>query len=197
MAKQRPNDRKQQIVAAAAYLFSERGYNATTMRELATQVGMEASSIYNHFASKQALLQHICFEVGYTFEKRLKLIIDNQNHTAAQRLRAGIEAHILQLATNQHATAVANEEWRYLEQPFLDTYQHLRRSYEQQLTNLISEAISENCQVQLPPRAILLTVLSAAAWIQRSHNTAKQTKPQVLSSEITDWLMRGLLHLTV
>lgn len=41
-------NRKEQLLAAAAKLFKQKGYATTTMRDLAAEVGIEAASIYHH-----------------------------------------------------------------------------------------------------------------------------------------------------
>ena len=56
MANQR---RRDQIAAAALDLFDQRGYHATGMEDIAKAVGMRASSLYNHFSSKQELLAEV------------------------------------------------------------------------------------------------------------------------------------------
>jgi len=48
-------NRKQQILEAAARHFSERGFHATSMRDIAADVGFLVGSIYYHFESKDAL----------------------------------------------------------------------------------------------------------------------------------------------
>jgi AcrR family transcriptional regulator len=50
---------RQQILAAAATLFREQGYKATTLRDIAKQLGMGAGSLYYHFASKDEILQEV------------------------------------------------------------------------------------------------------------------------------------------
>jgi len=45
----------ERILDAAEELFAERGYNGTTLRDVATRVGVQPPSLYNHFASKDAL----------------------------------------------------------------------------------------------------------------------------------------------
>lgn len=53
------NAGRQRILDVAASLFLERGYKATSLREIAAAVGMKAGSLYYHFASKEVLLQAI------------------------------------------------------------------------------------------------------------------------------------------
>ncbi|MFF2327440.1 MULTISPECIES: TetR/AcrR family transcriptional regulator [unclassified Streptomyces] len=51
----RPRNRKQLIVDAAGRVFSERGYHATSMEEVAAGVGITAAALYRHFPNKYAL----------------------------------------------------------------------------------------------------------------------------------------------
>jgi AcrR family transcriptional regulator len=50
---------RQRILDVAAALFLERGYAATSLREIAAEVGMKAGSLYYHFASKEDVLHAI------------------------------------------------------------------------------------------------------------------------------------------
>ncbi|MBU1273792.1 MAG: TetR/AcrR family transcriptional regulator [Proteobacteria bacterium] len=51
--------RRRQLYAAAARLFAARGYHATSLRELAEALGLNKSSLYHYFDSKQELLCHL------------------------------------------------------------------------------------------------------------------------------------------
>lgn len=51
---------KQAIFDRALALFSEKGYNGVSMRDIARSVGIKGSSIYNHYKGKQAIMDEIC-----------------------------------------------------------------------------------------------------------------------------------------
>src|SRR5579859_657672 len=50
-----PADRHEQILAVAARLFARKGVAATTVREIADEVGILSGSLYHHFDSKEAM----------------------------------------------------------------------------------------------------------------------------------------------
>ncbi|WP_406150869.1 TetR/AcrR family transcriptional regulator [Streptomyces sp. NBC_01012] len=55
VAETRPRNRRQLIVEAAGPVFSERGYHAASMGEIAAEVGISAAALYRHFPNKYAL----------------------------------------------------------------------------------------------------------------------------------------------
>jgi AcrR family transcriptional regulator len=60
-----PKDREKlrtSILDAARTLFVERGIEAVSMREIAKQINYSATTLYNYFADKEALLQAVCDE---------------------------------------------------------------------------------------------------------------------------------------
>ena len=50
---------KERIIEKSLTLFSKRGYNAVTVRDIASAVGIKASSLYNHFENKQNIFNTI------------------------------------------------------------------------------------------------------------------------------------------
>ena len=66
--------KKELIIQKASALFKKKGYSATSMRELAESVGVEAPSLYNHIGSKSELLQAICFNVGHRFTDQIEKV---------------------------------------------------------------------------------------------------------------------------
>ena len=52
-----PKSTKEKIMESAIIQISERGYDSVSMRDIAAEVGIKASSIYNHFSSKLEILK--------------------------------------------------------------------------------------------------------------------------------------------
>lgn len=62
--RRRPKDRKQQIAKAAAEAFSELGYHAVSMEDIAARVGVTAASLYRHYAGKYELFRAAVLGLG-------------------------------------------------------------------------------------------------------------------------------------
>ena len=76
MAKiqRRKASKKELILEKAATMFRQKGFAATSMRDLAETVGIEAASLYNHIRSKNEILEAICFDVANRFNNNMALI---------------------------------------------------------------------------------------------------------------------------
>ena len=66
--------KKELILRKAAAMFREKGFAATSMRDLAETVGIEAASLYNHIRSKNEILEAICFDVANIFNTNIEIV---------------------------------------------------------------------------------------------------------------------------
>ncbi len=62
-------DTKNLIIQKALDLFSERGYDAVSVDQIAKEVGIKAPSLYNHYPSKQAIFDAIFEDVAKSYEE--------------------------------------------------------------------------------------------------------------------------------
>lgn len=89
----RSDNRLPAVLDAAAHLFAERGYAATSMRDIAESCDMIAGSLYYHFAAKEDLLLAV-YEAGVAqlLEAARKAIA--QESEPWDRLEAACAAHL-------------------------------------------------------------------------------------------------------
>src|SRR2546426_7367190 len=84
---------REKVLAAAVQLFATYGYHAATMRVIARMAGIQAASIYYHYANKQALLVEIMETHMLQLNENLERIVRRQQ-SVQQRLYDAIANHI-------------------------------------------------------------------------------------------------------
>jgi AcrR family transcriptional regulator len=158
--------RRSQIRQAAVRLFSERGYYGTGMEDIAAQIGMRASSLYNHVRSKQELLAAIMLDT-------MRELIDGfdtavATGTVTDRLRAAMEAHVKYHGTHSNEAHIGNREIASLQQPQRDEVVALRRRYARSWQTLIQAGIDEGAFDPLPAQlsayALLEMGIGVSQW---------------------------------
>src|SRR5215210_4346438 len=92
-------DRKEQIYSTARSLFSERGYPATTVRDIAREMNMQAGSLYAHIDSKEDVLWEIVSRAAAQFLAAVEPIALSERPPAA-KLREMVRAHVHVLSDN-------------------------------------------------------------------------------------------------
>jgi AcrR family transcriptional regulator len=96
------------ILDAAAGLFSERGYAATSLRDIAERAGMKAGSLYYHFSSKDEIVAEVIeFGVRAVGEEVASALERTPADRPVPRLRAAIGGHLRSLL-ELHAYSSAN-----------------------------------------------------------------------------------------
>lgn len=92
---------KQKILSEALTLFSEHGYNAVSVGQIAFAVGIKAPSLYKHYKSKQDIFLAILSEMKERYEKQVTLLnMDGSNPAADVSVFSDIsEEMLIQMGT--------------------------------------------------------------------------------------------------
>lgn len=90
-ARQDPNSMKAKILASARKIFGEYGYNDTTTRRIAGEVGIDISTLYYHWGEKQDLYEAVLKDVSDEIQSRLKEV---EQKVSGQTLKSRLEIAI-------------------------------------------------------------------------------------------------------
>jgi len=185
--------KKQMIYEAAARLFRDKGYPATSMRDLADAVDLKASSLYNHIESKEEMLQYICFENARRFLEGMGAV-EAKPVSPAEKVRLLIRMHI-GIATEDVTSVTAfNDEWRHLSEPGLSKFKALRINYENRFLAIIEEGIEAGDFKRIHPRIALYTLFSAIRWLYDWYKAGKSISTEDLERDISTMIIRGLAN---
>lgn len=151
------------LSAAAARLFAERGYHGASVRDLASEVGIDKSSVYAHVEGKQALLAEIALAGAAAFHAALDRL--PAEVSPLERIRLALRAHLEVVEGQLDLATIWLREWRYLTGPAREQFIGERRRYEQRIRRLFEEAAaSGETRPGLDVRYATLLFLSAANW---------------------------------
>lgn len=184
-------DRKQQIMEAAQVLFTSKGYGASSMRDIAKEVGVEAASLYNHFSSKEEILKEICSKMATHFFEAIQPL-EHKKFSAVQKLEKAIEKHVQVIIEHNEASAVFFHEWKHLNEPYLSEFKKQRHSYEKKFIQIINEGVDQKrfrpMQVKLVS-FVIFSALNATYDLQKSHIKRKEKE---IAKQISDIIINGL-----
>ncbi len=130
------------VQETALVLFAERGYHGVSMRDLAAEIGMRASSLYVHVASKEDLLLDLILLGHEEHREGMRhAVLDADGHTAAAQLAAATRAHVRMHATYPMLATVANNELRSLGPDAQRTVAAVRGDAEGLLRDIIDRGV--------------------------------------------------------
>lgn len=183
--------RRQQIEDAASALFRERGYAATSVRDIAQVLSLQGGSLYAHVASKEDVLWSIVNRAADRFHAQVGPIAANAA-PAAERLRQMIHAHVSVVTTGQRDAAVFLHEWRFLSHERRQQIAQRRDSYEGLFRQTIEQGIASGEFSPADPRLTAMAILSALNGIATWYRPDGQLTADQIADQHADLFLRAL-----
>lgn len=183
--------RREVIVEKAAHLFKEKGFKASSMRELADSVGVEAASLYNHISSKNEMLSVICYDVANRYMQKIDEI-EAQPISVIEKIEALLRFHIQGMLTHFEEVYVTDREWKHLQEPYLDNFKNQRKAYRKRFAALIEQGIKQKEIKKIDAPTAVLILLHAVSGIESWHRSNAKISGKSLEENMVTILVNGL-----
>lgn len=183
---------KKQIFRSALELFALQGYDATSARQLAARVGIEAGSLYNHISSKQDLLFQLIQKATYDLIVTVSRAIDAAGEDPVQRLAAGVRAHVIFYCVNSTQALVGERELRALTPENFAETRKQRDGYKALFITILEEGMRRGLFRALDSHTICFGILglsNVALWF----NPAGRLTDAEIADSYADFVMRAVL----
>lgn len=190
-SKRKKASKKDLIIRKASAMFREKGYPATSMRDLADVVGIEAASLYNHIQSKAEILQEIIFRTANDCNVHLESL-DEGKTASILKVESLIRFHVQMMLDRFDDYTVMINEWIHLSEPYLTNFTTQRRNYVQKMESIIQEGIDSKEMKQVSPYVAMLTILSSVRGLEFWHRSGKKLTPQTIEDNMVAFLINGL-----
>src|SRR3954466_11485173 len=133
--------RRREIDQVASGLFHANGYPATSVRDIAKALDIQAASMYAHVASKEDVLWSIVGAAATAFESGAERA-ESETSDPVDRLAALVEAHVEVVTADPERSSVFVTEWRHLSSERRTRIAGRRDAYETRFREAISEGIA-------------------------------------------------------
>ena len=180
-----------QIDDVATALFRERGYAATSVREIARALDLRGASLYAHVASKEDVLWSIVDRTAARFEDAADAAARAEG-SAAGRLTGLVRGHVGVIMEDPGAAVVFVHEWRQLNGRRRADVLARRDRYEARVRDLIRAGV--DCGEFEPGDPVLAAtfILSALNGIATWYRPDGRSSPEMIVDTYTDLALRAV-----
>jgi len=183
--------KKDVITCKASALFRKKGFSATSMRDIAEAIGVEAPSLYNHIESKNEILTDICFNIAKLFTDFLKEV-ESESGSNLSKIESIIRFHISMMIDEFESVYISNHEWKHLPEPYLGEFKNQRRNYRLRLGAILQKGIDKKEIRPVNATVSVHTILSAINGIEDWQKSGRKVDAKLIEKNIIQILIEGL-----
>jgi AcrR family transcriptional regulator len=186
------NARRADICRTAARIFRDRGFNATSVSDIARALGMTKAGLYHYFVSKEALLfEIISFGLDRVRDEVIAPVRAVRDPEA--RLRRLVVSHA-RIVTRAHgAVASLSDETRALPPQARKQIERRMRGYFDFVRDTLSELKTAGRLRHVDPTVAAFSLLGTILWIPRWFRHEGRLTEEQVADEVADLVLGGLL----
>ncbi|SEO09974.1 TetR/AcrR family transcriptional regulator [Actinacidiphila rubida] len=182
-------DAARRLVTAAVQAFAERGYHATTTRDIAGRAGMSPAALYIHYKTKEELLYQIS-KVGHQRSLAMLAEARDAEGTASERLATAVRVFVRWHAEHHTTGRVVQYELGALAADHYAEIVGLRRQSEEAIRSIIEDGVDDG-EFDVPDvSGTTLAVLSLCIDVARWFNPDGRRTPDEIGALYADLVLR-------
>src|SRR5580692_9188313 len=188
---------RQEILRAAARLFQQQGYDATSMNDVAAALKLSKGGLYHHFQSKDEILFHIMSHAMEITEDRVinvvRRIEGSSLEGTEERLRTLIKLHIqVVLSPEDREITVMLHENHPLPPALRRQINARKKDYLHFVEHLVADVQRKrNSRSSVTPRAAALAMVGMINWIYQWYKPEGTLSGEALVKQYTDIFFNG------
>jgi AcrR family transcriptional regulator len=189
--RERYEGRRREVIATAARVFAEHGYQATSISDLTAATGLAAGGLYHYIESKDALLISICDELLDPLLERAREILATEAPPAEQ-LRALLHAWLAQIASHRDHMLVFAQERHVIErEPQWRRVRAQRKAFEQLLDDVLLRGERDGTMRFADRGFTLMTLLGMVNYTPQWLNPRGRLSPEQIADGYCDLVLRA------
>lgn len=180
LKKPKTENMGKKILSAASLLFSEKGYKATSLHEIADQVGLHKTSLFHYFRTKEEILMRVMDESLRDHIPELRRILDDSNLTPEEKFQLALKRQILVTCKYKDYINVYLTEAKNLSARNRKRYNRTRKQYETYFEEIIKQVQNDKKSdlfKGLDPGIVKLGTLGMCNWIIKWYDENGRSTP--------------------
>ena len=183
---------REEILAAAAQIFREKGYHATSMQDIAEAVNLQKGSLYHHIRSKEEILASL-------LDRALDLLILSMQEVMAsplsveEKLRSAMRMYADNIAVHSDLAAVLLLEYRNLSPRLRARHMGRRDRFEALWRELLRQGMQQGVFRTSDEKLVALAILGVQNWMLTWYRAEGPLSAAELSNRFADLFLNGLL----
>ena len=173
---------RDRILEEAAKLFTEKGYEATSVQDLAQALGLSKAALYHHFGSKEEIL----YEISLLAQKALEVA-----DPKAALLRF-MEAHARYFEENRPFFVAMLQGLQSLSPEHREATVRLRDRHEENLRAILRRGVEQGVFREVDVALAGRAVLSMLNWMIRWFRPDGPMRAEEVARAYHDLILRGL-----
>jgi AcrR family transcriptional regulator len=187
------SNRQQEIIAAAAQVFLEKGYHAATTRDIAAAVGIQQASLYYYISSKEELLYLIVREPVMQLTAQLDTIV-NTVWPTRQKIERGLQTHLAAFDDHYPHMSVFVQELHNVIPALQDTLRDFPQRYQQLWEEIIRQGIARReLRPELDVTTTALMILGMCNWMFRWYRKGGRLSTATLAQQYASAILDGIV----
>ncbi|MCZ4291553.1 TetR/AcrR family transcriptional regulator [Hoeflea alexandrii] len=184
-------EQRRQILAAAGKVFARKGYAATTMEDIAAEMGVSKGILYYQFESKQDLIVETRQETSGNAATRLAEI-SGRPLPVRDRIELAIRDLIATNFDEFSRHVILTPVTSGLDQAHIEMVREIEQRYERLLMQLLDEGMTQGvfsrADLKVTAYTVIRTSMSPAWWFREDGSVSRQE----VADTVANFLMRGL-----
>ena len=183
--------REDEILAAAARMFREKGYHGTSVRDIAESVGLLKGSLYHYIRSKEELLARL-FDGALEGTVRELEAIANRDASASERLHDMVTTYVRAVTANLDAVGLYLREWRSLPAPDLRRLRAKRHAMRALFEDVVAQGVRTREFAAGDEKIATLAILGMCNWIFEWYRPRGRLRAEDLADQLAERAVRSV-----
>ncbi|MEV6419230.1 TetR/AcrR family transcriptional regulator [Streptomyces sp. NPDC051662] len=173
------------VLEKATQLFAEKGYETTTLQDIAEAVGVSRTALYHYVSSKEQLLEMLVERIGFALAEEVVSLRARTDLSHEGKLRELTDLLVRQRAASPSQFRVLDQSESMLPEPWQVRHREARRQVLAELSGVIEDGIAAGEFKPLDPRVAAFSVLGMCNWVAWWYHAGPDYDVDAIARQIT------------